>query len=369
MHYKVLPDGRWFFKFDNHTISTFTTCEELYNFKHIRNLAKKGGLGFNIAVGIWWSDVMSDLYEAIAKNQSEGKREPPPLVEVYASAAHHWFRHEMDNYKSLAPDKYKRFGGTQTFSVVRPGIEKTIELPLGAIEMVAGYYENRARQDARHWQIIATESAFGVLDDLIIGEDHKVVVGYQGRPDIVALDTQNRLMPLDHKTKDYPQPRSIIFDYKPHPQTAGYVYSLHALVESLGITDRVVDRCVLIVAGRYPPAEPRKKGEMKKPRFVEVQVHYTQAELREWRIQTVEKAHRLRDAIERGVFIKKESACHFQYGAPCEFRGICALPPGVREQRLKTDYIQINPWSAGAPEARNQDFKKLTKRSQEALIP
>ncbi|KKK94158.1 hypothetical protein LCGC14_2685690 [marine sediment metagenome] len=46
MNYKILDDGRWLFKFDNHMISTFTICERLYEFKHIRNQARKGGMSF-----------------------------------------------------------------------------------------------------------------------------------------------------------------------------------------------------------------------------------------------------------------------------------------------------------------------------------
>jgi hypothetical protein len=354
MHYKIQPDGRWLVKFDNHVISTFSLCEKLYDFKHLMNRSKKGGIGFNLAVGIWWSDVMSDLYDDIAKNQAQGKNEPPPIQNVFISAAKHWFKNKMDQYKTLAPQKYEKFGGTRIFEFPDLLDGKAFPMPLGALEMAQEYYENRACADARHWQIIATETAFGVLDDLIIGEDSKVIVAYQGRPDIVALDSQGRLMPLDHKTKDYPDLGSLIYEYKPHPQTAGYVYCLNKLVQSLGIENRTVDRCLVIVAGRFKPATPRNKNAPQKPRFVEVPVQYSQAELNEWRNEVVAKAHRLRDAIERNYFLRNESSCHWQYGSSCEFRPVCSQPPGVRDMILNRDYEILRPWNTGSPEERNK---------------
>lgn len=350
--YEILSDGRYLIHLDHHKLSTFTTCERLFDFVHLRNQRRKGGLAFNTSVGIWWSAVMSDLYEGIAENQAQGLNKPPSIVSVITSAASNWKKYNMDRLKQDAPQKYAKFGGTHTITTALSA-GNPVELPTGALTMAQEYYESRAEADAKDWKIIATETAFGVLDDLIIGQNSKVIVAYQGRPDIIALDYRDRLMPLDHKTKDYPDPAALLFEYKPHPQTAGYVYCLNQLVNELGVKNRTVDRCMMIVSGRFTPSEPRSEKTAKKPRFYQVQVAYSQAELNEWREQTVGKATRLREAIERHLLLMKESSCHYQYGSPCEFRPVCSQPPGVREMILKRDYVEIKPWNPAEPDTRN----------------
>ncbi len=296
---------------------------------------------------------MSDLYDGIATNQATGRNEPPSLVDTLANAVTHWRKLDMNQFKSLNPEQYEKFGGEKTMTLSASNGE-AVDFPVGALVMTKEYYEHRAVADAKHWKIIATETAFGVLDDLIIGSDHKVIVAYEGRPDIIALDTSNRLMPLDQKTKDYVDVAKLTLEYKPHPQTAGYVYCLNELVKQLGLKDRIVDRCMIIASGRLPPQEPRDKTKPKKPRFAQIPVDYSLSELEEWRDQTVAKAHRLRDAFERHMFLMKDSSCHYQYGSPCEFRNVCRAPVRARALLLQKDYEVTKPWSTGDPKKRGE---------------
>ena len=358
--YEVQHDGRWLFHIDHHMLSTNSMCERLFEFKHLLNQRHKGQIPFSWAVGAWWSDVMSDLYEGIAKNQALGVNKPPMLVETLVSAAKHWKKLKMDRFKVIAPKMYEKFGGTKTIALT-VGEDLPVEFPSGAMLMAQEYYEHRAEADSRDWRVISTETAFGVLDNLIIGENSKVIVAYQGRPDLLVVDRQDRLMPVDGKTKDYPDPGRLLFEYKPHPQTAGYVFALNQLVRELGIKNRTVDRCVVIVSGRLPPTQPRKVGEQMKSRFCQIYVPYSQSELEEWKEQVIGKVTRLRQAIESGLFLIKESSCHYQYGSPCEFRPVCSQPPNARERILRRDYEEIRPWDTSKPEERSLVKEEITK--------
>jgi len=341
--YEVLPDGRWKFNIDHTTLQSFTTCERLFKFKHLNNARRKGGFAFNTAVGIWWSEVMSDFYERIYDN---GK---VTLGEAVQSAVKHWLRHDMDRFKTIAPEKYQKFGGSD----IQVELNGTyLPLPSGAIAMASEYWTQRAEADSHDWKIIATESHFGVNNDLILAENNFVVVNYMGRIDLGILDHQGRFMPVDFKTKDYVDPAAILLDYKPHPQTAGYTVAMQRLAKALGIC-KDVDRCMLVVCGRLTPAEPRKKGNPKKPRFAQVYVPYSQSELAEWQEQTLRKVSRMREALETNFFITKEVSCHNQFGGPCEFREVCNKPPEVRDAVLRRDYEVILPWSPACPDDRN----------------
>ena len=352
--YEVLPNGRWKFNIDHTTLQSFTTCERLFKFKHLNNARRRGGFAFNTAVGIWWSEVMSEFYESIHDN---GK---VTLGEAVQSAVKYWLRYDMERFKTIALEKYQKFGGSE----IRVGLrlngslragadaERYVNLPTGAIAMVSEYWTQRAEADARDWKILATESHFGITDDLILAENEYVIVNWTGRIDLAILDHQGRLIPVDFKTRDYVDPAAILLDYKPHPQTAGYIVAMNHLAGQLGVP-RNVDRCMLIVCGRLTPAEPRKKGNPKKPRFAQVYVPYSQSELAEWQEQTLRKVSRMREALETNFFITKEVSCHNQFGSPCEFREVCNKPPEVRDAVLRRDYEVILPWSPARPDDRN----------------
>ena len=155
----------------------------------------------------------------------------------------------------------------------------------------------------------------------------------------------NCLAPLDQKTKDYI--KSGVQDaWKPHAQTAGYIYSLRQLAKDIGFDGAIIDRCIISVCGRMRPAEPRKKGDQPKPRFVRVRPHYAVEEIEEWRLNTIAMAENLRTALVEGRWIKDSGrVCTPFAGNPCEYRGICSRPAGVRPLIIQSDFQLVDPWS------------------------
>jgi hypothetical protein len=291
----------------------------------------------------------------------------PTESDIILYAVDNWIKYDMDQLKHSAPDKLAKFGDSTTMVQLGASLQQdtlnTIQpnhyaIPSGAIAMAIDYYYHRGESDFRNWKIIAAEASFGTDEDLIIGENDKVIVAWQGRPDLVALDHQDRLMPLDFKTKDYPDLANLCVEYKPHPQTAGYIFALNKLSEQLGFKNRISDRCVIIVCGRMPQREPRKKGESPKPRFVQIQVDYSQSELKEWQLQTLVKATRLRHMIETGNYTMNTSMCHYQFGSHCEFLEVCRRQPEIRYQILQCDYDIVKPWNTATPEERNKKGKE-----------
>jgi hypothetical protein len=208
--------------------------------------------------------------------------------------------------------------------------------------MAAEYYNAFADLDQRSWKVIAAEAPFGRHGEVVLGETDKVVVYWQGKPDLVIWEESTGVLaPLDQKTKDH-IPYNVNEIWKPHNQLAGYIYSIGAIANDLGFSNIIVDRCIVSVCARLRAATP-KKGASQKPRFVRVRPHYSQDELEEWRRGMVRKAERLRFAIESQDWQRNEKACHV-YGG-CEFRGICSRPAGVRELMVKSDYELVDPWS------------------------
>jgi hypothetical protein len=60
----------------------------------------------------------------------------------------------------------------------------------------------------------------------------------------------------------------------------------------------------------------------------------------------VAKAERLRYCIENDVWLRRESACHYQFGHPCEYRPIDSISPKDRADKFKSHYIVVKPWTA-----------------------
>lgn len=353
--YEIQPDGRWLFHLDNHMISSFTLCERYFEFSHIRNLTRKGGFAFKTSVGIWWSDVMADFYRSLLVGPN-GKPAQEMLTEsqLVVCGVEHWLRLKMDSFAKLAPDQHDKFGGSFVSMQIRPDVPP-VPVPLGAINMVTAFYKHRAGSDNAHWKVIAVEAPFGTDENIIVGSDDKVIVAYEGRPDIVIQDAQGRLMPVDNKTKDHIDIGRLTTEYKPHPQTAGYVFVANLIAAKLGYNVNV-DRCMMLVAGRFPSATPRDKSKSPAPRFVQIPVNYSTAELEEWRSQLVRKASRLRYAIEHDDWLIRESSCHYQYGHPCQFLSVCSSPPNQRERLLSVDFEIAKPWHTEKAEERNASY-------------
>lgn len=329
---KVLNDGRLGLYIDNHLISTHNFCEQKFNLAHIRRLRLKGTPGgMAMSVGGWWSAVLEDFYNMMRDAQlglklTNSRPDYPTVNEFMESAAKRWREAKMDLLAQFKPKAYKEFGGAN-----------------GAALMAMSYYQEQGKLDFQNWKIVGAEKGFGQLGEVVLYEDDKIVVYYMGKPDLVVfMDHGNTLLPVEHKTI-YRIDRRVHTKYKPHPQIAGYVYAINVIARSLGY-DRPVDRCIVNIAARAMPAEKPRDG-IKKPRYTRVFPHYSVEELERWRFQTVNKARRLHQSLINDEWIWNDGAntCHL-YGG-CEYRGICSKPPSVEEMVIKSDYIQVEPWT------------------------
>lgn len=350
--YEVLPDGRYKFRVDHHTINDFNTCDRYFHYRHMPdsdgNVWSTKGTSIKIALGSWWSSVMESFYHEM----QFGPLPADSLMLKFASEA--WKEHNMEQYAAMDPEVFDKFGG----------------MP-GGLLMAAEYYEAFAKQHSTQWQVIGAELGFGWRDELPLGEDDKVVVYYGGKPDLVILDrAQNMIMPLDHKTKDA-VPANASTKYKPHPQTAGYIFAVSKMLETLTknqplpnmegvktatealerariILPKAPTKCIIMIAARFRPTDKPRSG-IRAPRFLPVYPNYDASEIEEWRVSVMEKCRRLRDSIERGVWTPRESACHLFYHG-CSFRGVCSMPANVREIGLRSSFVKVAPWHPYTPE-------------------
>jgi hypothetical protein len=334
--YEILPDGRYRFRVDHHLINDFNTCDRYFNYRHIPDNTDGcvwglKSLNIKIALGSWWSSTMESFYHEMTFGTL------PSEHHIYKFASDAWTEHHMEDYKN-SDDKtrevFDKFGGID-----------------GARLMALEYYEAFAKQHYTSWQIIGTELGFGWKDELPLGEDDKVVVYYGGKPDLVVLDrSQNMIMPLDFKTKDS-VPGNATLLYKPHPQTTGYIFAVSKMIDLIQgkyphEEQRLIKRptkCIVMVCARFRPTEKPRSG-VRQPRFLPVYPQYTADEIEEWRQSVIEKCRRLRDAIERGVWTPRESACHLYYNG-CAFRRVCSQPANIRAALLKSDFVRVEPWS------------------------
>ena len=342
--YEVLPDGRYKFRVDHHTINDFNTCDRYFQYRHIPDQkgqvwSSKSALNIKIALGSWWSSTMESFYHEMTFGVM------PTEHHMFKFATGAWAEHQMDDYSKASinnntsknSEVYDKFGGID-----------------GARLMALEYYNAFAAQHYRDWQVIGTELGFGWSDELPLGEDDKIVVYYGGKPDLVILDRgRNMVMPLDFKTKDaIPGTANVM--YKPHPQTAGYIYAVTQMVNQLNNSrsteqkPKVPTNCIIMICARFRPTEKPRSG-IRQPRFLPVYPMYTAAEIEEWRQSVMEKCRRLRDSIERNVWTPRESACHLFYHG-CAFRSVCSQPSAMRDVILNSDFTKVERWSPYSPE-------------------
>jgi len=405
--YRLLPDGRYAMFFDSHTIGSFQECEQKGVYSVLERLRRKGPDRPCISIGSWWSKVSEKFYEEAAASSAAGVVQYVPIARMARIAIEAWVENNMDVMAYTHPKKYEEFAmpcdaalfasllglpgfdhamlltyqqratrlrrdaderevelnrnrykGTdqnliqaeieQQLSIDRLRVEadrldKLNTLPVGPILMAVQYYNQYAENDFRNWRIIGAENPFGGKNEVLVGEDDKVVVYYQGRPDLIVYDKQiDALMPLDQKTKDYID-YGIDLQYKPHSQMTGYVYATQTVARSLG-WDRVVDRCIVSVCARKVRKTALKKGETPKPRFRRVFPTFNPQEVQEWQRTIMKKANALRRVVKTNDPIRADGfACHV-YGG-CDYRLICSQPEGGHGSIKKADYVKVKPWS------------------------
>jgi hypothetical protein len=280
-----------------------------------------------IALGSWWASFCESYYNEMKLGVM------PSELNVWKFAKEAWDFHEMERYKNDPAwlKVYDKFGGEA-----------------GARIMAMEYHLAFGAQHFNDWQVLGPEMGFGWSEEVLLGEDDKVVVYYGGKPDLTQLvRSQNMIIPTDYKTKDY-IPSDALLQYKPHPQTAGYIYAIRHLMNSAQALGKAKfpntfppTKCIVFVCARFKVEKPR--NGVTKPRFVPVFVEYSDSELEEWRLSVIEKCRRLRDNIERDYFPPRESQCHVYTGG-CPFRRVCSAPPNIREQVLNADFIKAEPW-------------------------
>lgn len=323
------------FYIDNHLITTHNFCERQFYLKHMLRLRMKGPGGMAMSIGGWWSAVLEDFYNQCKLAQYVSETDSrilqkhvvyPSQQSFIESAAKRWREAKMDELAVARPKAYKEFGGAA-----------------GAALMAMQYYTGQGKLDCANWKIVGAEKGFGQRGEVLLHEDENTLIYYMGKPDLVVLaDNGNTLLPVEHKTI-HRIPSNIQIKYKPHPQIMGYVYSLNVIAASLGY-DKPVDRCIVNVAARAMPSDKPKDG-IPKPRFTRVFPHYSLEELEEWKTNVVNKVKRLRHSLLNDEWLWKEgpSTCHL-YGG-CEYRGIDSRPPSMRELIIKSDFVEIAPWS------------------------
>ena len=322
---KELPDGRHAVYLDNLLLNSYNSCEQYFYYRHVRNRVMKGtGFGQTAAskLGIWWSSTMELFYKHLMEYQHKKKLEPSEST-IVDNAGVAWGSHDMEGeFKTIFTGAYDRFRGTE-----------------GAIQMAVEYFRHYAEYDIKNWKIIAMELGFGYGNEVFLGSTGDIDVYWCGRPDLTVFeeDTHN-LVSVDHKSKDFLKSNFIEL-WKPHPQTAGYIYALRCMAESLGYKDLSIDRCVINGAARYVAIKPTTK---RTPRFNRIRPTYSVEELLEWKDRTVRKAQMLFESYRDNIWMWRESACHL-YGG-CPYRGVDNVTPSAREIVLKSSYVEIEPW-------------------------
>jgi hypothetical protein len=329
-----LPDGRHALYLDNTLLSSFWECEAKFNYRHVEHLAPKGTAeqSASMWLGSWWSRTMENFYRQVKAYQDREISVEPSEKTVVAAASEAWVASNMgagttpeaNSFQEIYAKVYDKFRGTE-----------------GAVRMALDYWEHFGEHDLRNWKIISTELAFGLGGEVLVGEDHELVLYWCGKPDVVAYEQElDNLVPVDHKTEEYLK-SNFIQKWKPHGQTAGYIFALNKLCHSLGY-DRTVDRCIINGAARMVVEKPRK--DTPRPRFLRARVHYNGDELVEWQRSVFGKAKRLLKAYVSNEWTRADSMiCHLFSG--CIYRGLDNQPPGVaREAVLRTGYTQIEPW-------------------------
>jgi hypothetical protein len=332
---KILSDGRYGLYLDNLLLSHFTDCPQKFEYRHVENIIRKdkGDIGANAWIGIWWASTLEDFYQTLANYQHNLPDSVEPTEEgIMVSAAYAWAKENMatskpDCFKERFPAVYDKFRGEE-----------------GAAQMAVDYWRYYGELDTRDWTVIATELAFGIEGEVIIGEDAECVLFWCGKPDLLVYERSiDNLSPVDHKSTGYLK-SNWIHKWKPHSQLTGYIVATNNLCKSLGFQRHQVDRVIVNGASQMVVQHPRKNPDKPRPRFLRARPDWNPEELTRWKANTFNRAKRLLGSHLSGVWDWNEPfMCHVYDG--CKYRRICDQPPGYSTEVVKrSDYIQIEPW-------------------------
>lgn len=316
--YEVCPDGIWNVFLDASMLKVFLDCEQKFFYKYIMNLRLKGGVNWKSELGSWWSSTMQLYYNSFRQGDLDKE-----LVAEFALQA--WNDRKMGQFQVSVPKSYADFGGEAA-----------------AVLMALRYYDETHVYDETHWKVLSVEEGAGRRKELLVGSNDKVRVYYITLPDLMVLIDDSKLVPVDHKTKDYIDSR-LQHQFNPHLQTCGYIWTARyfALQQALNVT---TNECLINVAARNEPG-PKAKNDQ---RFKRIPVHYAPEQLDSWALRVVKAAERLRYCIESGFFQWNDDSCHKYSG--CEYRPLDSAPEDAREQVLKASYSPKEPWVQYQPD-------------------
>lgn len=343
--YKVLPDGRWLVKFDAHMLKDWMTCATYFNISHIPDevgkvYRRRGGFGWPATFGIWWAHVLEDLYNHLMLAQKKTATFPT-LQDLVRYAVKRWQMDNMDQFAVTATKNYDKFcDGFIAYTYE----SRDMRIPVGVVTLARTYWEYYDRmQDYNNWTVIATESTFGTEGDVVVGESNKVVVAYQGRPDIIVFTkAKQRIEPVDTKTTASLSAQ-FAGKWKPDGQILGYVVCTQIICDQLKLnTSPIMSAVINGIARDVGPAKP--KDGIHLPRTDRLRIEYTQDEIDEWKEQRVIRAEELRYAIEHNKFPRNETACHSFMG-DCTHKEVCKQSPTQRQKILDAAYEKVEPWS------------------------
>jgi len=308
--YKILPNGQWEFFVDSSALREFLDCEAKFELRYIQCIRSRGR-EFKTEIGSWWSATLELYYNAFRSGSLTRS-------DVVDFASHTWDDKNMDELQVDVPKSFADFGGK-----------------MGAVAMALEYHEWATPLDTARWKVISVEEGSGRLRELLVGETPHVKAYYIVKPDLFVVE-DGVLTPIDHKTKDFINPR-LIHDYKPHLQTLGYVFAGQELARSLGL-DVQCDRTTINVAARKVP----KTKETNKPRFMRFPVQYSVDQITSWRTRVVRACERIRYCIENNIFAWNDNSCHKYSG--CQYRPIHSQPEGSWPVIIQSSFVKGEPW-------------------------
>jgi hypothetical protein len=320
--YKILPDGRFEFFVDASLLKSFSLCEAYFHLKHIKNLRPKSlavTKPFAMAVGSWWSDVMEQFYNAIR----DGRALDRMAIEGIALSA--WASNGLEACAAMEPDRFEKFGNLA-----------------GAVLMLKEYYDSQYLIDVQNWKIISVEQGFGLKKEVLLGETRSSVVYWIGKPDLVVVENNSRLTPVDHKTVTRIDGMTTS-RYKPSTQMPGYAYACEIIAKQIGLDVRV-DRVIINICAREKPSDNPRGGKAKKPRFIRAYPNFTREEIAEWKRQVIMKCDRLAHCLRTNEWAWSETTCHSMYMRPCEFLKMHSITPSARDTVLLADFQESQPW-------------------------
>lgn len=330
---KKINDAEYEMYLDNHMLSSYSVCPSLFELKHIKNLRAKGGMSFYPAYGVWFHDVIQWFYENLEKGFD--------CEELFVTAARMWTEQEMQRFKETETKRFEKMCSGYEDLVVGG----RFPCPAAALSLASQYYQQYYTLDRENWTVLATEAGFGDNKEVSLGgttiTEGVVKFFYTGRPDLVVMDTEGRVFPVDHKTTDRIDSH-LMSEYKPHSETAGYIYAIEKILASL-LKDKIIDRCVINVSAREVPTQKPRDGGTPAPRFKRIYPMYSQDEIEEWETNTYQKYHEITKLIfGGGRFRWNETQCHNYSG--CEFLRIHSVTPSSRETIIGADYVVSAPW-------------------------